>query len=529
MLPKISYADLRIMFFSGLSGLFMSMSFPKADLNWLSWFAFIPLFYVINNIKPKKAFLAGLSFGLVHFLSLLYWIITVLNIYGYIPFALCLPILGLLTLYLALYPAFFSWFLLKFCKKPGFLILLAPPLWVCLELIRTYAFSGFPWELLGYSQHNYIKIIQIADITGVYGLSFLIMLVNCSLFSLLLFLSKKPWQGHRVTPGIALAHVAAASVLFALCLIYGDFRIKQIDQWVSKAPGLTVSVIQGNIDQSLKWTPAYQQQTILKYNRLSSLASADSPDLVIWPETAAPFYYGNDKALTHLLMQGLSSTGRDFIIGFPSFVQKQNHFDFYNSAILLDRDGAIKDTYSKVKLVPFGEYVPLQKYIPFIHKLTEQSGDFYSGQMGETLDLDKAVAGVQICFEVIFQNLSRAMVNNKATFLINITNDAWFGKSSAPYQHFSMVKFRAVENRRSVARAANTGISGFIDPSGRELSLTELYTDAYVTQTIPLLDQLTVYTRFGDWFAFLCFPMLLFAFLARDGNDRFTCEKGPVK
>jgi len=190
-----------------------------------------------------------------------------------------------------------------------------------------------------------------------------------------------------------------------------------------------------------------------------------------------------------------------------------NRFKFFNSAYVLNTKGDIEGSYSKVHLVPFGEYVPFQDYLPFIHKLTEQSGDFYPGEKGATLDFNKGKIGVQICFEVVFPGLSRAMVKNGAQLIVNITNDAWFGKSSAPFQHFSMVKFRAVENKRAIARAANTGISGFIDPCGRVLSSTELYVDSYLTQKLPLADTLTFYTRHGDVFVFLCAILLIFAIL----------------
>lgn len=513
---KISHEHMKTIFLSSLSGLILTLSFPKAGLSGLSWVAFIPLFYILRNASPKKSFLAGLCFGFVHFLSLLYWVVYVLHTYGYVPLALCLPMLALLALYLALYPAVFSLCLVKGCKNPAYLVVLAPALWVCLEYIRTYALSGFPWELLGYSQHAFTRIIQMADVTGVYGVSFLIMLVNGGLFVLLLQVLKTPWQGRLIPIRTALGQSAAIGLCFICALAYGELRLKQTDAWVSAATPLTVSVIQGNIDQSLKWTPSYQRTTLDQYSRLSSLCAEASPDLIVWPETAAPFYYGNDKALTLLLQEGISGIDAEFLIGFPTFIQKKNRFEFYNSAYLMDRNGAIKDTYSKVHLVPFGEYVPMKKYLPFINKLTEQSGDFYSGTKGETLTLDRASAGIQICFEVIFPSLTRAMVQNGAQILVNITNDAWFGKTSAPYQHFSMVRFRAVENKRAMARAANTGISGFIDPAGRILATSGLYTEAALTRALPLLDIPTFYTRYGDLFTGLCFFLLAFFLCSRD-------------
>jgi apolipoprotein N-acyltransferase len=246
---------------------------------------------------------------------------------------------------------------------------------------------------------------------------------------------------------------------------------------------------------------------------LSVLAAESKPDLIVWPETAAPFYYENDPLLTYRVKETIQTCATEFLIGFPSYEKGMNRFKFFNSAYVLNAKGEIEGSYSKVHLVPFGEYVPLQDYLPFIHKLTEQSGDFYAGEKGDTLDFSKGEIGVQICFEVIFPGLSRAMVKNGAQLIVNITNDAWFGKSSAPFQHFSMVKFRAVENKRAIARAANTGISGFIDPCGRVLESSELYVDSQQTRKLPLSDTLTFYTRHGDVFVFLCGFLLIPALL----------------
>lgn len=503
------------MFFSGLAGLILSLSFPKPGVYFLAWISFIPLFFVARDLTPSKGFLAGFCFGLVHFLSLLYWVVYTLHTYGYLPLFLCVPILLLLVFYLSLYPAIFTLLLCKFCKRPSYLLIVTPCLWVALEYIRSIALTGFPWELLGYSQHNFSALIQFSDITGVYGISFLVMLVNAGLFILCLNLTGKTWQNNGIKRPLALCHLAVAASCFALVCVYGVIRTKQVENWVSHAKTLTVSVIQGNIDQSVKWDNAYQKHTLTKYSGLSLRAAVDKPDLIVWPETAAPFYYDHNASLVHLLTQTIAQTGAEFVIGFPSYEHRQNRFQFYNSAFVFDGKGQLADAYSKVHLVPFGEYVPLKRFLPFINKLTEQSGDFYAGQKGETVDLESGhKLGIQICFEVIFQNLCRSMVNNKAELLVNITNDAWFSDSSAPYQHFSMVKFRAVENRRAVARSANTGISGFISPTGKALGLTGLYTDAYRTQSLPLLNQRSFYTRYGDWIVVFCALVLAAAWIA---------------
>jgi apolipoprotein N-acyltransferase len=296
--------------------------------------------------------------------------------------------------------------------------------------------------------------------------------------------------------------------MVALVWGYGSIRIGETDKAIEAANTAKISVVQGNIDQSLKWNQSFQLETLAKYGRLSYAASKEKPDLIVWPETAAPFYYTNDKYLTYKIKETFRNCGTEFLIGFPSYTSEMGSFKFFNSAYIMNPEGMIEGTYSKTHLVPFGEYVPLQDFLPFIHKLTEQSGDFYPGEKGNTLDFANGKIGTQICFEVIFPELSRAMVSNGAQLIANITNDAWFGKSSAPFQHFSMVKFRAVENKRAIARAANTGISGFIDPLGRELAASDLYVDAQLTRSLPLLNTLTFYTRFGDvfvWGLFLVF------------------------
>lgn len=505
--------DIHRVFLSAFSGMLLSLSFPKTGVDFLSWVALVPFLYALKNGNKKENILSGLSFGIAHFLTLLYWVIYTLNVYGYIPLALCIPILLLLVLYLSCYPVFFAWFIGRTTHKPLYLIFIAPSLWVCLEYVRAYAFTGFPWELLGYSQHRMLPFIQIADIAGVYGVSFLLVLVNTTVFILSLFFTKNHWRDEAVTAKTALIHSSLAIVCVILVWTYGSYRIHEIDEEMVQAKSPVISVIQGNIDQSLKWSSSNQNDTVLKYSNLSVLASQAKPDLIVWPETAAPFYYENDKVLTYRVKETLETCGTEFLIGFPSFERDMNRFKFYNSAYVLDPKGAISGSYSKVHLVPFGEYVPLQDYLPFIHKLTEQSGDFFAGEKGDTLEFSKGKIGVQICFEVIFPGLSRAMVKNGAQLIVNITNDAWFSKSSAPYQHFSMVKFRAVENKRSIARAANTGISGFIDPCGRVLSSTDLYVDSYLTEKLPLIDTLTFYTRYGDVFVLLCVILLIPALL----------------
>jgi len=285
---------------------------------------------------------------------------------------------------------------------------------------------------------------------------------------------------------------------------YGKIRIETTDKLVSASHKARVSVIQGNIEQSDKWDPALQYSATKKYLDLSASVTAEKPDLVVWPETAAPFYFLYDTALTEKVQRGIAETGVSFLIGSPSLMQVDDSIEYYNSAYLVGPDGIVSGKYDKVHLVPFGEYVPLKKWLPFLGKIVEHVGDFQPGKKGTIISLNGQSIGVLICYELIFPYLSRAEVKNGAGLLVNITNDAWYGKTSAPYQHFSMAAFRAVENRRALVRAANTGISGFIDPSGRIISSTAIFEDAVMTRNVPILREITFYTRFGDLFAFIC-------------------------
>jgi apolipoprotein N-acyltransferase len=284
------------------------------------------------------------------------------------------------------------------------------------------------------------------------------------------------------------------------------------------SPTARIAVIQGNIDQTVKWNPAFQAATIKTYNRLSLSAKPENPDLIVWPESATPFYLFYNKEPTQEVLEGIQKINTDFLIGSPSFEGKEANIRYYNSAYLISPGSKTISKYDKAHLVPYGEYVPFKRWLPFLGKMVAQVGDFRPGKAGKTIPWKKDALGVQICYEIIFPDLSRAMVKNDAGLLINITNDAWFGKTSGPYQHFSMTVLRAVENRRALARAANTGISGFIDPAGRILTSTPLLQEAAVTQTLPLIHKKTFYTRFGDIFALACLVGTLFGILFEIGK-----------
>jgi apolipoprotein N-acyltransferase len=356
---------------------------------------------------------------------------------------------------------------------------------------------------VGYSQFEQIALIQIADIAGVYGVSFLVVLVNAALYALWQAAdrSRSDAKGRRRR---AVAACAVAAVLLTGAWSYGALRIGAVDTAVSGGKSARIALIQGNIAQEIKWDRAFQVQTTEKYARLSESAGKHEPNLVVWPETATPFYFPFHGPLSRIVFDAVKGTGADFLIGSPSFQEKSGEMVYFNSAYLIYADGTIKGRYDKVHLVPFGEYVPFKRYLPFLGKIVEHVGDFQAGPEGQTLTWRGSRLGVLICYESIFPALSRAQAAAGADMLVNITNDAWYGRSSAPFQHFSMAVFRAVENRRPLVRAANTGISGFIDAVGRVTDASPLFTDAVTTRTVRFSAIDAPYTRLGDTFAVLC-------------------------
>jgi apolipoprotein N-acyltransferase len=485
--------------FAVLSGLLLTAAFPKINLPWVAWVSLVPLLWALRGSQPREAFRRGAQFGLAHFMALLYWLVPTMVTYGGLPFALSIGILFLFASILSfifIAPALYGVSLAA--RSPVKLVFIFPLFWVGAEFLRSFLFTGFPWCLLGYSQFQNLDIIQLSDISGIYGVSGLIAFINAALFVGALALFGQTWHDHAVGLRVAVGGLAAGAILMGAAWMYGDMRIAQIDRLTAQAPKIRVAAIQGNIEQSQKWDPAFQIETIRKYIQLSLSARPQEPELVVWPESAAPFYFLAEVPPTQMVLQGVQAAGTHFLIGAPSFDLRGHEADYFNSAYLINPRGEVLGKYDKAHLVPYGEYTPFKEYLPFLGKMVEHVGDFKPGRKGQTLDMQGRKLGVQICYEIIFPALARALVQNGAELLITITNDAWYGTTAGPYQHFSLAVLRAVENRRALVRAANTGISGFIDPVGRVLDPTPLMTEAAVVHGLPLLDETTAYTRFGD-------------------------------
>jgi apolipoprotein N-acyltransferase len=497
---------------AALSGGLLIFAFPAFDIFPLAWIALVPLLISLWDKKPKAAFISGLITGILYFFGTLYWIYHSITHYGQLPLPLSIGLVLLLSLYLSFYPGLFALlFSLKIRTSRLPTLLLAPVFWVTLEFIRSYAFTGFPWSSIGYSQYRFLYGIQFADITGIYGVSFLVLAVNGAVADLIIAKKRRAEM-----PLFPLTHTLVGYAVFFTLLFfvfgYGYWRIHQ------ERPGspLRASIIQGNIAQDRKWAPAYQEEVSGIYRELTAAASASSPSLVIWPETAVPFYFGYDTARSDELVAFQRQLNAYLLFGSVKVKTPPTGAKpalLTNSAILLDREGNVSYIYDKMHLVPFGEYVPLRSILFFVDKLVAGIGDYEPGD--KLIKANTAVGSFAafVCYEIIFPGLVRKFYSRDGDFIVTITNDAWFGKTAGPYQHFSMAVFRAIENRKPVLRAANTGISGSIDSNGRISLATPLFERRFETVDIRTDSSRSFYSRYGDIFSYLCIVALLFLLL----------------
>ncbi len=507
---------LKDIFLSALSGFVLILAFPKFNLEILAWIAFIPWLWAIKKKSPLQAAYLGLVAGFVFFTGLLYWVYVVLTEYGHLPGPVSVFFLIVLTGYLALYFSAFA-FLLRWAADKIHLpeTLFAPPLWVSLEYLRGILFSGFPWGLLGYSQFLTLPMVQISDITGIYGVSFIIVLINVSLYRMVGTSFDEGWKP-------ALKELLAAGIILAMTGLYGQWRLIDLDKKAKGAKSFLVALIQGNIRQDIKWDPQFQEETVRIYAGLTRQVKSQTPDLIIWPETATPFFFQSALSFQSRILELSQEMGTPLLFGAPGFEREGPKINYFNSAFLISPEKKILGRYDKVHLVPFGEYAPLAGILGFTRDIIGAIGDFTPGEGVHNLTLPWGKFGVLICYEAIFPDLTRSFVERGAQFLVNITNDAWFGRTAAPYQHLSMATLRAVENHVPIARAANTGITAVIDSRGRVVRSTDLFTREILSGTIEIAKSRTFYTEFGDLFVYLClgFTVLFLIFTRRKGFCR---------
>ncbi|MBI4654772.1 MAG: apolipoprotein N-acyltransferase [Nitrospirae bacterium] len=486
-----------------LSGALLILGFPPFDIYLIPWIAFVPLFISLIGKSLRSAFFLGALSGCIFFLGTIFWIFNSLYFYGNIPLVLSVITVVLLCLYLGAYTGIFSLLFTYLVGRTRFpSLFICPVLWVTIEFLRTYALTGFPWALLGYSQYKFLALIQIADITGVYGISFLVVAVNSLLFDMFFYWPKRQNEMPLLDRSLLTLGLITLGIIVITTLSYGIWRLSS-DEGVQK---VKVSLIQGNFEQDKKWDVKFQKEIIETYKSLSTKAGEEAPSIIIWPETAVPFIFNHDKEMTQDLIEFQKTLGIYLIFGSITIKDiKDNKYQLSNSSVLLPPQGETLAIYDKIHLVPYGEYVPLRRFFPFISKLVEGIGDFVPGKQYLIVQTPFAKIGNLICYEIIFPGLVRKFVDGGADLLVTITNDAWFGRWGAPEQHFSMAVLRAVENRVPIVRAANTGVSGVIDARGIIKKKSDIFVRAVLTEDIAVgLFKKSFYSRYGDLFAFFC-------------------------
>lgn len=450
----------------------------------------------------RRAFALGLVCGLAYFVGTIYWTSTVLSAFGGLPVPLALVAMGLLALYLSTYPALAAVVTARLIARGGRVgIFFLPAAWVATEFGRGVLFGGFPWVPLGNSQVTVLAVAQLASVLGVYGLSAFVALVNASIAHAML------------TPGPSRVRTLAATAALLVGIGgWGAWRVADGSLTRDGEP-LRVGLVQGNIDQLDKWRPEEARRIITTYMAMTRDVVRQGAQYVLWPESSTPFTFEADPATDGLLRDLAREVGVPVLFGSEQIV-REDQTRLYNAAFLLGPDGRTAAVYRKIHLVPFGEYFPLQEWLTFAVPLVERLIPFSAGQSVVMLPVNGHLTSTAICYEVVYPSLVRAAVAGGSELLTTITNDAWYGRSSAPHQHFALASMRAIEQGRYLARAANTGISGVIDPYGRVVRRSAIFEQVGLVADVRLLTHRTVYSKLGDVVAYVAVALTVLGMVA---------------
>jgi apolipoprotein N-acyltransferase len=475
---------------SVLSGALTTACFPTVSLGPVSLLALTPLFWALlrHRPSPRDAFRAGFLFGVTWFIGMLWWIVKLIPSADVTIPWLMTPALILLGLYLALYPAFHllvvayasRWRRLPF-------ILSAPAGWALFEVARSRGELAFPWGLLGYSFSDHLSLLQTAEWWGVFGLSFVIVLVNALVACMLA--SKGPRA--RAASGVAACALAASLYL------YGDARVEQVDALTGDT--LRVAIAQPNIDLAIKWKPEFRDSSFAQINRQAQIAHDQGARFVVFPETCAPMFIENSPAHRTALLGQARGLDLPIYVGFLDhrYRDRTSEPDIFNSSGVFRTDGTVQK-YAKRHLLPFGEALPLSSRFRVLRKIEFGQANFQPGEYSDPLDAGPVHFTPLICFESVFPELCRDGVRAGSELFVNITNDGWFGNTPGPYQHAQMCIARAVEFRRFLVRSANSGVSMVISPTGEMRGAIQLNQADVLTTEVLKLSGLTFYARHGD-------------------------------
>ena len=502
--------------------------FPLPNLYVFCWVAVTPLLIALLRArepdtlqlregikllpaKPLQGFLLAYTCGVLWYGGTCYWVYNTMRQYGGVEAPVAVGILILFCLYLAIYHGVFGLLICLLADTSAFnrrALVLAPVAWVAVELART-RITGFPWDLLGTTQVDNIPLARIATATGVYGLSLEIMIVSSAWAAVSLV--RRDRRKPLLTAATAATLILQAGRLVPAPPLYAD---------------KTAVLVQSNVPvlQGADWTRDYFITTLRELSALSlnpgmsSDAQPSHADLIVWPESPAPFYTSDP-----LFRNALSSVAREAntwvlagAVGIDNATQKpEQATKIYNSAQLVGPTGEWVSRYNKAHLVPFGEYVPFKRFFAFAGGLTKEVGEFSAGASRLPLTADGSKLGVLICYESIFPDEVRQFAAHGAQALVNISNDGWYGDSGAYAQHLKQARMRAVENARWLLRDTNTGVTASIDPYGRIVANVPRKVRIALQAPYALADETTFYTRHGDWFAYLCAIICVAAVILR--------------
>ena len=495
-----------------VSGLLLIAAFPRANQGWLGWAAWVPLIIFVARTKSRRAaFSGGWLTGVVGFFILLRWMPDVMTSYGGMPPFLSWSAYALLIAVLACCPAAVCAFTRHLMFRRGERCLLFFPfVWIAMELVASVLpFGGFPWLLAGYTQTRFLHVIQIADITGIYGVSFLLLCVNTSI----------AWFFYKYSPARtsirrflketqetlsnreALAPLIAAAALVACALIYGCIAI---NRWEKSEAPFHAALLQGNLSVD-DTREALDEKFERGYVRMADTLEPGSVDIMILPESSAPKLFQGEESYRRAMEDLARRYPLGLVLSNINYKERQDGtWEHFNSAFFLAGDGSLSGIYDKMHLVPFGEYIPYKKLLFFAETVSKEMGGFSEGGELRILPIGGRPANAVICFEAVFPDLVRRFSANGSQLIVNLTNDGWYGVSAAPYHHLEIARVRAVENRRFFLRAANTGFSAVIEPTGRVASLTGLGEEAICLGRFGFIEEKTFYSRHGNVFVWLC-------------------------
>jgi apolipoprotein N-acyltransferase len=451
-----------------------------------------------------RACALGLATGLVYFTGTLYWITRVMVVYGGLSAPVSVLVNAALIAYLSLFPVIFSMVMARLTMAGGArALLLAPLVWVATELGRTHLFTGFPWVLLGYSQVTVLPVAQLASVFGVYGLSALVVSMSAALAVAAVGPSTAARTTGPLDRGLRwLTPVVSTLIVVIVIAVWGGLRVRR-GELNRGGDVVRVGLLQGNVDQADKWNDRRAGDIFRRYLQMTREAVAQGARFVLWPESATPYPIGEDLIATDQMRSLARDLKVPLLIGSDQ-IERARPVKYYNSAFLIRQDGTEGGIYRKMHLVPFGEYVPLRRVFFFASRLVQAVSDFSAGDAAVVLPVDGHLVSTAICYEIVYPALVRQFVRSGSELLTTITNDAWFGPTSAPYQHFAQASMRSIENGRYLVRAANTGITGIVDPYGHVTARTGLYESAVVVGEARFLKVTTIYARTGDLFAYGC-------------------------